>query len=63
MKYILFPAVLIFLTASCAPVYKCGDPIPLKTPVLWSQNLKDAVSERDNLCRDLAAKKKEIICA
>jgi chemotaxis protein MotB len=60
MKYILVPAVLLFLIASCAPVYKCGDPIPVKTPVLWSQNLKEAVSERDNLCRDLAARKKEI---
>jgi chemotaxis protein MotB len=44
---------------SCAPVYKCGELKPLKTPALWSKNLKTVVSERDVLCSDLAKKEKE----
>jgi chemotaxis protein MotB len=60
MKYILMPFVLLVFLNSCAPVYKCGDPIPAKTPAMWSKNLKSVVSERDNLCKTLAAKLKEI---
>lgn len=59
MKYILVLLVSIMIMNSCAPVYKCGDPIPAKTPALWSKNLKAAVSERDNLCKNLAEKQKE----
>jgi chemotaxis protein MotB len=60
LKYIIGSLIVLVFLNSCAPVYKCGDPVPYKTPALWSKNLKSVVSERDNLCKDLAAKKKEI---
>jgi chemotaxis protein MotB len=59
MKYIIFALTLVAILNSCAPVYKCGDTIPSKVPVMWSKNLKLVVSERDNLCKNLAAKQKE----
>ncbi len=59
MKYILFALALVAVLNSCAPVYKCGDTIPAKVPVMWSKNLKLTVSERDKLCKNLAAKEKE----
>lgn len=59
MKYILFPVALVILLGSCAPVYKCGDTIPAKVPVMWSKNLKLTVSERDKLCKNLAAEEKK----
>ncbi len=43
----------------CAPVYKCGDSKPEKAPAMWSKNLKATVTERDNLCTNLALKEKE----
>ncbi|MFO7622136.1 MAG: OmpA family protein [Bacteroidales bacterium] len=55
---ILFLSLFIVFNA-CAPVYKCGDYIPYKTPVTWSKNLKAVVSERDKLCENLALKVKE----
>jgi chemotaxis protein MotB len=55
----LFSLVLAVVINSCAPVYKCGDSIPAKVPVLWSKNLKTVVSERDKLCTSLAQKQKE----
>lgn len=55
---ILFLSLFIVFNA-CAPVYKCGDYIPYKTPVTWSKNLKAVVSERDKLCENLALKAKE----
>ncbi|HSL86324.1 MAG TPA: hypothetical protein VK861_05280, partial [Bacteroidales bacterium] len=57
--YPLIPVLLIVFFNSCAPVYKCGDYIPYKTPFTWSKNLKAVVSERDVLCENLAAKQKE----
>jgi chemotaxis protein MotB len=57
---ILFPLAIMLLLFGCAPVYKCGDIKPTKVPVLWSKNLKTVVIERDRLCSDLAAKRKEI---
>lgn len=47
------------LLNSCAPVYKCGDSKPAKTPITWSKNLKTVVSERDKLCTNLALREKE----
>lgn len=40
---------------SCAPVYKCGEPIPEKAK--GSKRLKEVVAERDVLCKDLATEK------
>jgi chemotaxis protein MotB len=59
MKYVLFPLVVLIFISSCAPVYKCGDSIPSKVPALWSKNLKLTVSERDKLCKNLAAEEKK----
>jgi chemotaxis protein MotB len=42
---------------SCAPVYKCGDPIPDKKP--GNKRLKAVITERDELCAELAIKEKE----
>lgn len=62
MKNIIFllvgiiPAILL---NSCAPVYKCGETRPAKTPILWSSNLKTVVYERDKLCINLSAKEAE----
>ena len=53
---VLIPAILI---VSCAPVYKCGDQKPSKLPGGWSKRLKTVVTERDQLCTNLAAKEKE----
>jgi len=52
--YALLPLVLAALLNSCATVYKCGDPMPEKTPASWSKKMKAVVSERDTLCTDLA---------
>src|ERR1035437_2789352 len=57
---LFFPMTLLVLLIGCAPVYKCGDSKPTKVPVLWSKNLKTVVIERDRLCSDLAAKRREI---
>ena len=56
---LFFPLTLLVLLIGCAPVYKCGDSIPAKVPVLWSKNLKTVVIERDKLCSNLASKEKE----
>ena len=59
LYYVIFPLTVIVLLNSCAPVYKCGDSKPKKTPVTWSKNMKTVVSERDKLCTNLAFKEKE----
>jgi chemotaxis protein MotB len=46
------------LMNSCAPVYKCGDPVPDKKP--GSKRLKAVITERDELCVNLANREKEI---
>jgi chemotaxis protein MotB len=56
---LILPLSLLFILDSCAPVYRCGDVKPLKTPVTWSKNLKTVVRERDYLCLSLADKEKE----
>ncbi|MBQ5779146.1 MAG: OmpA family protein [Paludibacteraceae bacterium] len=38
---------------SCAPIYKCGDPIPAKKSAFWGKRLKTVIQERDVLCEDL----------
>ncbi|HBE39864.1 MAG TPA: flagellar motor protein MotB [Bacteroidales bacterium] len=53
------PVILIILSNSCAPVYRCGETRPVKTPITWSKNLRSMVLERDILCTDLAAAEKE----
>jgi chemotaxis protein MotB len=50
--------IVVFLN-SCAPVYKCGDSKPKKTPVTWSKNMKTVLNERHRLCANLAAREKE----
>ena len=59
MYYAIFPLILMVFLNSCAPVYKCGDSKPKKTPITWSKNMKTVVSERDKLCTNLALKEKE----
>jgi chemotaxis protein MotB len=59
MYYAIFPLTLMVFLNSCAPVYKCGDTKPKKTPVTWTKNMKTVVSERDKLCTNLALKEKE----
>jgi|WetSurMetagenome_2_1015567.scaffolds.fasta_scaffold01885_8 chemotaxis protein MotB len=59
LSYLITTVVLVVLMSSCAAVYKCNDPKPLKQPVTWSKRLKTVVNERDILCSDLASKVKE----
>ncbi len=57
IQYLLaFSGILLF-SGACAPIYKCGDPIPEKAK--GSKRLKAVVSERDMLCTNLAAKQQE----
>jgi chemotaxis protein MotB len=56
---VIIPVALIVLLNSCATVYKCGDPKPLKEPITWGNRMKTLVHERDELCITLAAKEKE----
>ncbi len=49
----LLAGVLVF--QSCAPIYKCGEPIPEKAK--GSKRLKAVAAERDVLCKDLASEK------
>ena len=53
------PVILVFILNSCAAVYRCNDPKPMKQPAMWSKRLKTVVNERDNLCINLASKEKE----
>ncbi|HTO38694.1 MAG TPA: OmpA family protein [Brumimicrobium sp.] len=48
----------LFLTYSCAPVYKCGEEKPAKG-VAGSNRLLDVVKERDELCDLLDSKDQE----
>ena len=56
---VIIPVTLVLLLNSCAAVYKCNDPKPLKQPITWGKRLKTVVNERDRLCTDLASKVKE----
>jgi len=57
---IILILVIPVVFSSCAPVYRCGETKPLKTPITWSKNLKATVRERDYLCYEVASKEKEI---
>jgi len=59
-KYLIISlVVLLVLSYSCAPVYRCGEPRPDKTPLTWSKNLKTVIRERDWLCSSLEEEEKE----
>ena len=45
-------AIGILAVSSCAPIYKCGDPMPEKQK--GGKRLQAVVSERDSLCISLA---------
>ena len=59
INYSIFLVPLVIFLNSCAPVYKCGQSKPFKTPITWSKNMKAVISERDRLCANLAAEEKE----
>ncbi len=54
-----FVIAVIMILSSCAPVYRCGEMRPVKTPIYWGKNLRLVVRERDRLCQDLASEEKE----
>jgi len=56
---VIIPVTLVLLLNSCAAVYKCNEPKPVKQPISWGKRLKTVVNERDRLCTDLASKVKE----
>ncbi len=45
----------ITIIQSCAPVYRCGDPIPEKKP--GGKRMQAVITERDSLCTSLAEQK------
>ncbi|MFN4123763.1 MAG: OmpA family protein [Flavobacteriales bacterium] len=51
-------AALMMFAASCAPVYKCGEPKPDKK-LLAGKRLKTVVAERDELCTNLSNSNQE----
>jgi chemotaxis protein MotB len=55
----VFTVALILLLNSCAAIYKCGESKPAKEPFVWSKRIKAVITERDQLCTDLATKEKE----
>lgn len=59
-NYFIISAVIILVSSSCAPVYRCGETKPAKTPITWSKNMKAVINERDVLCMNVASKEKEI---
>jgi len=57
LNLLILPLAIVALMNACAPVYKCGDPIPDKKP--GNKRLKAVITERDELCMNLAQKEKE----
>lgn len=61
MKQITFYSIIgglfMFVTTACAPVYKCGDTLPDKNP--GGKRMKAVITERDDLCTNLAQKTNE----
>ena len=51
--------VLLFLSFSCTPIYKCGQPKPEKKMFL-PKIFQDVIDERDVLCMTLALRENEI---
>lgn len=62
MRKFILPLILtsLVLVTACAPVYKCGDPIPAKKSIFWSKNLRTVITERDTLCARLSASEKQV---
>jgi len=56
LVYIL-PFALLLIGNACAPVYKCGDPVPDKKPK--GKRVKAVVAERDSLCNTLSLSQSE----
>jgi chemotaxis protein MotB len=59
IRYAALPVLIVMLAASCAPVYRCGEPRPAKTPITWSKNLRNVVRERDIVCSELELREAE----
>ena len=61
-KIILFfsAIALAIMLHACSPVYKCGDPVPVKK-ISGSKRLKSVIKERDGLCSNLNLREKEVI--
>lgn len=57
LPYLLLAAIVL---SACAPVYKCGDPIPAKKSIFWGKNLKTVIIERDTLCARLSASELQV---
>jgi chemotaxis protein MotB len=57
INLLILPLAIIAMMSACAPVYKCGDPIPDKKP--GNKRLKAVITERDMLCQELAQFEKE----
>ena len=56
---VIILVALVIVLNSCATVYRCGEPKPMKQPVTWGKRLKTVVSERDKLCANVAFMEKE----
>jgi len=56
---VIIPIALVIALNSCATVYRCGEPKPMKQPITWGKRLKTVVSERDKLCASVALMEKE----
>lgn len=56
---VIIPIALVIVLNSCATVYRCGEPKPMKQPVTWGKRLRTVVSERDKLCANVALMEKE----
>lgn len=56
-RILLISVAMLALMSACAPIYKCGDPIPDKKP--GGKKLQAVVEERDLLCSKLAGSEQE----
>jgi chemotaxis protein MotB len=57
LRYLAPVMALLLIGSSCAPVYKCGDPVPDKKPK--GKRVKAVVAERDSLCNTLSLSQSE----
>jgi chemotaxis protein MotB len=57
LRYLAPIMALLLIGSSCAPVYKCGDPVPDKKPK--GKRVKAVVAERDSLCNTLSLSQSE----
>jgi len=58
INFLILLLAVVLLASSCAPVYRCGDPVPEKIP--GGKRMKAVIHERDELCTDLAAARNNI---